>query len=841
MKLIIDPLIFQQFSVSRVGLIIAKNIDNTQKHEETLEMLRNSEKEVKMNMSLEKLDSEDRILAWRTIFEKFGANPQKHYCSCEALIRRVVGGQEIPDINPLVNVYNAISLQYVIPFGGEDLDTVCGDIHLTVATGEEPFYAIGQTKLKHPSKGEVVYKDQAGVTCRKWNWRECNRTKFTEQSKNVVIVIEGIESITDEEWEKIVGETSSSIQNYLGGDVSVVTLDKDNLQYDFGIEGRTLESCIEEQKEKMVSKQKQKVEKHIEYIEGSFENIINVALKNAIKELFDISVISTEITYPENVDYGDFSCNISMQISKELKKNPREIVEMLKNHISLSEIERVEIAGPGFLNFFLSNNALLESLDSHLHQKQDLNYGKKQPIVVEYSQPNIAKPLGAHHLLSTIIGQSIYNLYGYLGYKPRSVNHIGDWGTQFGKLIYAYKHWGDKEVIEKDPIPELLKLYVHFHEEVKKDVSIEDSARAEFLKLEQGDEEIKILWKWMCEVSMQDVQKIYDKLDGIHFDHIIGESFYEEMMKPILDRGKKDGFFKQGDKGAWMYFFEDESIPPMMVQRSDGATLYATRDFAQVFYRSTTWNIVKNIMVVDVSQELHFKQYFEIAKRMGLNKTSEGFDTELVHVKFGRMQFKDKKMSTREGNIVLAEDVINEAADRAKQMIQEKNSSLSGDEKEELTRIIAIGALKYNILSQNRLHDIVFDWDKMLSLEGNSAPYMQYTHARAKSILRKADEQGIDYSSVMDLEIPSREREILVLLHQFPYVLVRASEEYFPHLISTYLYTLAQKFNSFYNAEPVLNAENEVLKVLRLQIVKVVSDAISLGMGILGIRVPERM
>lgn len=582
------------------------------------------------------------------------------------------------------------------------------------------------------------------------------------------------------------------------------------------------------------------------YPKNTFEAKLAQLVADVIQKLWNVTDQEIIIEYPKQREHGDFACNIALQLSKELQKNPRKIAEEVQKAFPKNEdISKIEIAGPGFLNFFLSDKALLDETRNIFAKESEyiLDYGNNLPVVVEYSAPNIAKPLAVHHLLSTVIGQSLANIYEAVGFDVISVNHIGDWGTQFGKLIYAYRTWGDKETIEKNPIDELLKIYVKFHEEAEKDPTLEDRGREEFLKIEQGDSENTEIWKWFCDISMQEIQKTYDRLGGIHFDHTLGESFYEDKMEPILEAGKKSGVMQEGEKGAWLVFFADEKYPPMMVQRSDGATLYATRDLAQVNYRSKEWGVVKNVLVVDVAQELHFNQYFETVRMMGLNKTSKGYDTELIHAKFGRMSFPDKAMSTRKGNVIMLEKVLDEAEKRALDLINEKESDLTDDEKKKLATMIGIGAVKYNVLSQNRTTNITFDWDKCLSFDKNSAPYIQYTYARSQSILRKAKEEKKNVSVEIpeDYALNESEKTIIVMLSKFPNVLITSYRDNFPHQICNYLYDVCQEFNRFYNSEPILFADNEKTIQFRLCMTKAVSIIIKHAMKILGVEVPDRM
>ncbi|PIR54648.1 arginine--tRNA ligase [Candidatus Peregrinibacteria bacterium CG10_big_fil_rev_8_21_14_0_10_36_19] len=541
-----------------------------------------------------------------------------------------------------------------------------------------------------------------------------------------------------------------------------------------------------------------------------------------------------KIEYPADPSHGDYACNVALTLSKELGKAPQIIAQEIIDKVPANNIiGKIEIAGPGFINIFISEESQKRELERILKEKNQ--YPKvssnKEKIILEYSSPNIAKPLGVHHLLSTIIGQSLYNIYTQLGYDTESINHIGDWGTQFGKLIYAYKTWGKKATIEKDPISELLKLYVKFHDEVEKNPAIEDAGRLEFKKFEEGDKENRELWQWFVDESIKEIQSTYDKIGGIHFDHTQGESFYEDKMSAILEEGKSKKIFKEGEEGAYIAEFEDENMSPLVIQKKDGATLYSTRDLATIKYRIDTFKPKKILYMVDIAQTLYFKQLFEVAARF------PWFNTECVHVWFGRMHLKDGKASTRKGNVILLDEVLDEAVVRAKKIIEEKNPSLQNIA--EVARIIGIGAVKYNILSQNRTTDITFDWDRMLSLEGNSAPYLQYSYARSHSILRK---QETTKDVLPDPpEAAEKIRLIKSFLPKFQEQLEMAAQEYKPNILSNYLYELAQRFNSFYNGVQVVRADSEAKKKERLEIVEATSQILKNGLALLGVEVVEEM
>ncbi len=558
-------------------------------------------------------------------------------------------------------------------------------------------------------------------------------------------------------------------------------------------------------------------------------------MKEEIQKLLEkASGKEVKIEYPSDPSHGDYACNIALVLSKQLNKPPREIAEEIVAEIPPNEIiGKTEIAGPGFINIFLSEKAQKDELEKVLKEKSDYPNFKanKRKVLLEYSAPNIAKPLGVHHLLSTIIGQSLYDIYKKLGYDAESINHIGDWGTQFGKLIYAYKTWGEKSIVEKDPIQELLKLYVKFHEEVEKSPELEDAGRLEFKKFEEGDKENRELWKWFVDESLKEIQGTYDNLGGIHFDYTQGESFYEDKMSAILEEGKSKKILKEGEEGAYIAEFEDENMSPLVVQKKDGATLYSTRDLATIKYRIDTFKPEKIIYVVDIAQTLYFKQLFDVASRF------PWFNTQCVHVWFGRMHLKDGKASTRKGNVILLDEVLEEAVIRAKKIIEEKNPDLK--DKEEVARVLGIGAVKYNILSQNRTTDITFDWDRMLSLDGNSSPYLQYSYARAKSILRKADVENESMEDPQGAE--EKERLLTSFLPKYAEQLNLAAQEYKPNILSNYLYELAQRFNSFYNGVSVLRADSKEKQENRIKIVEATSQILKNGLSLLGVEVVEEM
>lgn len=555
---------------------------------------------------------------------------------------------------------------------------------------------------------------------------------------------------------------------------------------------------------------------------------LQTRVEEALKSAFPEAECKINIEYPSQAAHGDYACNLAMQLTKQLGLPPREIAEKVVAAIDKTDlIDHIDIAGPGFINFFISKEQLLLQLDESLKTPE---LGSKK-IIVEYSQPNIAKPLGVHHLLSTIIGQSLYNIFKYLNFDTTSINYIGDWGTQFGKLIYAYKQWGDKETVEKDPITELLKLYVKFHEEAEKNPELEDEGRREFKIFEEGDSENRELWKWFVAESLKEIQKTYDKLGGIHFDYTQGESFYEKATAPMLAEGKKLGIFEEGKEGSFVVHYDDENMAPFVVQKKDGTTLYSTRDFCALKHRIEDYKADHILYVVDIAQTLHFKQLYEGASRF------PWYDDQATHVWFGRMHLKDGKASTRKGNVILLNEVLDEAVSRAMKIVEEKSPNIA--DKENVARVLGIGAIKYNVISQNRTTDITFDWDRMLSFEGNSAPYLQYTYARGRSILRRGKIEG---DSIADPEDAAEKiRQLIAFIPKFRERLTDAAKEYKPNILATYIFELAQKFNSFYNSVPVLKASSDSDREERLKIIETTTQVIKNGLSLLGVEVVEEM
>lgn len=556
-----------------------------------------------------------------------------------------------------------------------------------------------------------------------------------------------------------------------------------------------------------------------------------------VLEAYGVSDFEVKLEIPQESSHGDYSCNIALQLSKKLGKNPREIADELKTKITeknLEVLENIEIAGPGFLNFYISKDYLENNLKTISEQKD--NFGKSgknksRKVVVEYSSPNIAKPFTIGHLRSTIIGSALANILEATGWIVYRDNHLGDWGTQFGKQIYAIKEWGNEVEIEssENPVKELVSLYVKFHEEAEKNPELEDKARAWFKKLEDGDPEARRLWQKCIDWSFKEFDKLYKALDVTFTENNgrgFGESYFEDKMTPIVKELEEKNLLKE-DKGAKLVYFENDKFPPLMVLKQDGATLYSTRDLATDKHRLETHG--KDVVIINevgAEQSLYFNQLYELETLLGWVK--EG---QRIHVRHGLYRFKDMKMSTRKGNTIWLEDVLKEAVDKA-QKLGKEGSGVASE--------IGIGALKWNDLKRDPVADIVFDWDDMLSMDGNSGPYVQYTYARTQSILGKANTATFSFDS-QNLTFEKEELELLRRLQYFPEIVNFASENLSTSVLCNYLYELAKEFNLFYEKHRILNIEDESTKNFRLILTSSVGQVIKNGLTLLGISSPSKI
>ena len=545
--------------------------------------------------------------------------------------------------------------------------------------------------------------------------------------------------------------------------------------------------------------------------------------------------IEKAVETPPDEKLGDlaFPC---FPLAKVMRKAPPIIAQELKEQLSSDEtIAQVDAVG-GYLNFFF-NKAMFISDTVTAARKAGEDWGKSEmgngkTVLVEYSSPNIAKPFHIGHLFSTAVGNSLARIYKFLGYDVESLNHLGDWGTQFGKLISAYKRWGDAKLIEKDPINELLKIYVKFHEEAEKDPSLEDEAREYFKKLEDGDAETTELWKYFKDQSLVEFKRVYDML-GVSFDSYNGEAFYSDKMDEVVEMLRAADILTESE-GAQVVDLSDMNMPPCIILKSDGATIYATRDIAAALYRHRTYNFDKNIYVVGLPQSLHFRQIFETMKRARWE-----WSKDCHHVGFGLVKLPGKSMSTRHGDVVFLDDVLNESIEKTRSIIE--NNGANVDDIDDVSKKIGIGAILYTFLKNSREKDIVFSWDTMLDFDGESAPYCMYGYARGKSILRRAE--GIDYSTADLTKAVSDDAYTLVkLINSFGDAVADAADKNEPFYVNRYVTGLVKAFNKFYNTNPIMRDDvDEETKKARLAIVDATCTVIKSALYLLGIEVVESM
>lgn len=553
--------------------------------------------------------------------------------------------------------------------------------------------------------------------------------------------------------------------------------------------------------------------------------------------------LSSEVKFNPGDPKGDIAVPC-FALAKSLRKNPAVIAKEIaeKAEFSTPLIERAENVG-GYLNFFINRKAFnARVMSDFLREGAEYgtsSVGEGRKAVIDYSSPNIAKPFSIGHLRSTNIGASVCAILRFAGYEVIGDNHLGDWGTQFGKLIYAYKNWGDRDVIEKDPIKELLKLYVRFHDEAglagdehpEKDNPLEEAARHYFKMLEDGDEEITSLWKWIKDISLADFQKVYDIL-GVSFEEMLGESFYNDKMDEIKELAESKGLLETDEDGTKLIRLDEYGITaPVLLQKKDGASLYATRDLAGILYRQRRWNPDMILYVVGEEQELYFRQLIKVSELLG-------FNTRLEHIPFGLMTLPaEGKFSTRKGRVIFLEDVLKESVERASKLLEGRD--IPEAKKKEIAETVGIGAVKYGDLSQNRRKTVAFDWDRIISLDGNSSPYLQYSYSRARAILRKADYDG-NASWNSDIETAPEEQALIDMLSRFSMTIESAAEQFAPHVIANWLFELAQRFTSFYTNVKVLSSE-EPYRHNRLVLADFYSSVIKKGLSLLGVGVLEEM
>jgi arginyl-tRNA synthetase len=569
-----------------------------------------------------------------------------------------------------------------------------------------------------------------------------------------------------------------------------------------------------------------------------FKDKIADLLSRHITEL-SVEEIREMIEIPQESRMGDYAFPC-FRLAKTLRKAPPLIARETAERIGAAELfERVEPVN-AYVNMFLKKSALLGAVLAAAASERarfgggDIGAGRK--VIVEFSSPNIAKPFHIGHIRSTVIGNAVNNIYAFLGYDTVRVNHLGDYGTQFGKMIVAYKKWGNREDVERQPIRTLLAYYTKFHEEAERDGTLEDEARLAFARLERGEAEERALWQWFRDESLKEFNRVYGIL-GVSFDSYAGESFYSDKMNRVLDMLTGKGLLKESE-GARIVDLSDFDMPPALIMKKDGSTLYITRDIAAAIYRKEHYDFHKNLYIVASQQNLHFQQWIKIIGLLGLD-----WADDCVHIPFGLVSLDDGTMSTRAGRVVFLEDVLNRAIERTREIIIEKN--VNTDNIDETARQVGVGAVIFQELSNNRIKDYVFSWDKILNFDGETGPYVQYSHARASSVLRK-DEAALAAAladtAALDLSFLEGESAYALakLIYRFPDAVREAGERYEPSIVTRHVVDIAQAFNKFYHDEHILT-DDEAEKRAKLALVFAAKQTIANGLALLGIAAPDKM
>lgn len=563
-------------------------------------------------------------------------------------------------------------------------------------------------------------------------------------------------------------------------------------------------------------------------IAGEIASALDIAFGNAPLSADEIAGL---LELPPDSAMGDYAFPC-FKLARSLRKAPPMIAAELVKVINADFLSRVEAVG-GYLNFFIDKALYASSVigavleQGEKYGSSDMGAGKT--ICIDYSSINIAKRFHIGHLSTTALGNALYKIYSFLGYKCVGINHLGDWGTQFGKMIAAYKHWGSREMVEQGGVQALSDLYVKFHAEAEKDPSLEDEGRAWFKKIETGDEEAISIWQWFKDLTLKDANRVYDML-GVKFDSYAGEAFYMDKMGPVIEELREKKLLKESD-GAYVVDLEEYGMPPCLIIKSDGATLYTTRDLAAAFYRKKTYDFTKCLYVVAYQQSLHFRQLFKVIELMG-----HEWAKDMEHVEFGMVSYEGQALSTRHGHVIYLEDLLNRSIEKARAIIDEKSPNL--EDKDGVARKVGIGAVVFFALSAGRIKDIDFWWDRALNFEGETGPYVQYTYARCCSVLGKAPANlpDADYSTLDDAEA----QDIVRLLEQFPKLVKEAAQRNEPSIITRYTVDLAQAYNKFYYEHRILDCE-PATSAARIAITKAVRDVIGTGLTLIGVEPTEKM
>jgi len=834
------------------AVVVLRNINNRSDGSEILNLLRNEEEKKRKEFEDKTLSDHSMIKPWREAFRKFGSKPNKYSSSVEALLKRVFSGNELPDISPLVNLYNYCSIKHIFPFGGEDFCGIYGDMELKYSEGNEAFTPILSKEQEPPDKGEIAWIDDYGITCRKWNWRQCDRTKITEKTKEGYFIIDALPPATKEDVEKAAKEFIALAKEHLNAEGEIFWLDKDNPKAEIDIETKEL-SEIEKQKvkklssRKTVKKKQQKIRNYAtpknlftQYADISLPACqLREILHKAIQKMgtpYQLAKDQIHIEHPQNEQFGDYSTNISMVLAGKLKNDPKEIADKLKEEINQLKkndlIEQADVVG-GFINFKLKKEWLISQLQQINIEKDTFGHSSRKKnfkVMVEFGQPNTHKMPHIGHLFSFVIGESLSRLVEALGFDLFRANYQGDIGPHVAKCIWAYMK-------NKPKVPDtyrekanlLQQMYQEGATAYKEDANIKDEIDELNKKIYLKETSITEIWKETRSWSVEFYKEFEEKL-GVTYDRYYFESEAADPGKEIVLKNVGTVFKKS--KGAIIFEGSKYGLHDRVFITQKDTPTYEAKDMALQKIKMKEWPF--DTMITTTAHEQN--EYFGVVFK-ALEELDENFKGKLNHLGFGMVHLKGGKMSSRTGNIITGINLVEQGIQEVRKIIKDRKN-LTSEEIDHISEKVGIGAIKYSLLKTNPLLDVTFSFKESVSFEGDSGPYLQYTYARARSILRDTGSWETESLNQLGNE---EEMTLLHTLYKFPEIVFEAGNNLAPNLICSYLFDLAQKFNLFYKKHKVLIAKTEGLRNARLALTAASAQVIKNGLYLLGIEVLEKM
>lgn len=866
MEFKIEKSVFEKFPNLVVAVVIVKDFDNSKNREESVKILRNEEKNLRSKYKIEALLKNKCVATYCDAFKNFGVDPDKFLPAHLALSKRVVEGFDLPDINPAVNIYNALSIKYLTPFGGEDLETLYGNFVLKFAEGGEQWIPIGGKKSKNAVKGELIWRDDFDLSTRALNWRQCDRTKLTDKSKNLFSIMDGFSNLNKENIKIAADEFIKIIENNLGGKGNIYWIGKNQSSVEIPFESKDIKTY-----KKIV--EKPKIIKEKQYFGLAKE--INSNLKETLNK---IGVNNLSVDYiverPANSDFGDYSTNIALTLTKQLKKNPMLIAQDLINNFPKSElIKKIEVIKPGFINFWIADVQLINQLNKTAQDDFGITPTyKNKKVMVEYTDPNPFKEFHIGHLYSNSVGESISRIYGAIGSDVKRADYFGDVGMHVAKSVWGLIEKMKKEKVsisdlEKKLLPERIKylgqayaLGVKNYEGDKK--IAEEIKGINYLVYLCGQEYLKDNYNWTPQVNYQQYlrpeflgqfktikevyyagkkwsldyfEEIYKRL-GTKFDYYYPESIVGEFGLKIVKENLKKGHFEISE-GAVVFPGEKYGLHTRVFINSLGLPTYEAKELGLAFKKYEDFKYDKSIIIV--GNEI--KEYFKVLHK-ALLITSPELGKITTNICTGMVKLPEGKMSSRTGNVITVAWMFDEIKIKLKE-IMKNSKNIEEKELNDIVEIITVTAVKYSLLKNGIGQDIIFDFKESLALEGNSGPYLLYTYTRCQSVLNKYQKSNIknqnDISKIKS-DLNKDEQNVLRLINQFPEIIQQAAVQLAPNLIANYLYELAQKYNYFYQKNKILESE-EKTKQLRLMLTKIAGKVIKEGLYLLGIKTVEKM